>query len=168
MTLPRVVASSNPGLQLANAFGVLNEMKLTALPFFQHVNWHPDAGELRRFAAAMLIGFSVLGLLPAWRAGGISTASLILWGIGVFLAVASFVPGLGRLAYLAVYLPTSIIGYFVSHVIVAVMFFLVITPLAIILRLMGKDLLQQRRQKEKTLWTPVTGVKNEDSYYRQF
>ena len=139
-----------------------------ALPFFKHVNWRPDASELRRFAVAMLIGFAVLGLLAAWRAGGIRTASLVLWGIGVVLAVAAFLPGLGRVAYLAVYLPTSIIGYFVSHVIVALMFFLVITPLAIILRLMGKDLLQQQRQKEKTLWTPVRGVKSEDSYYRQF
>ena len=143
-------------------------MKLKALPFFQHVNWAPDAKELRRFAVAMLIGFTVLGLLSAWRAGGISIASLVLWSIGVFLAIAAFVPGLGRVAYLAVYLPTSIIGYVVSHVIVALMFFLVITPLAIILRLMGKDLLRQQPQKGMTQWTPVRGAKSEDSYYRQF
>lgn len=143
-------------------------MKLTALPFFQHVNWRPDARELRRFAIAMLIGFSLLGLLAAWRAGGVSTTAIILWSLGVFLAGAAFVPKLGRLAYLGVYLPTSIIGYFVSNVILTLMFFLVITPLGILLRLMGKDFLQQRRQKQKTQWMPVKGVKSEDSYYRQF
>ena len=143
-------------------------MKLTALPFFQHVNWRPDARELRRFAIAMLIGFSLLGLLAAWRAGGVSTTAIVLWSLGVFLAGAAFVPKLGRLAYLGVYLPTSIIGYFVSNVILTLMFFLVITPLGILLRLMGKDFLQQRRQKQKTQWMPVKGVKSEDSYYRQF
>ena len=144
-------------------------MNIKALPFFQHVKWRPDARELRRFAIAMLIGFTVLGLLSVWRASGIGTSAIVLWGIGIFLATAAFVPGLGRIAYLAVYLPTSIIGYVVSHVILALMFFFVITPLGIILRLMGKDLLQQqRRQKHTTGWMPVNGVKNEDSYYRQF
>lgn len=143
-------------------------MNLTALPFFQHIKWRPDAAELRRFAISMLVGFSLLGLFAAWRAQEISTGPIVLWGIGLLLAMAAFVPRLGRVAYLAVYLPTSIIGYFVSHVILALMFFFVITPLGITLRLMGKDLLQQRRQRHKTSWTPIKGVKNDNSYYRQF
>jgi len=143
-------------------------VKIAALPFFQHVKWRPDARELRRFAIAMLIGFSLLGLLAAWRANGIGTTSIVLWSIGIFLAVAAFVPGLGRVAYLGVYLPTSIIGYVVSNVMLALMFFVVITPLGIVLRLMGKDLLQERREKDKTQWKPVKTIKTEDSYYRQF
>ena len=31
-------------------------------PPFQHVSWDPDRAELRRFAAAMLLGFGVIGL----------------------------------------------------------------------------------------------------------
>ena len=143
-------------------------MNLTSLPFFQHVKWRPDAAELRRFAIAMLLGFSLLGLFAVWRANGIGTGSLVLWGIGASLAIAAIIPGLGRVAYLGVYLPTSIIGYFVSHVILILMFFLIITPLGFALRLMGKDPLQQRRLKQKTGWTPVKAVKREDSYYRQF
>ena len=143
-------------------------MKVTALPFFQHVKWQPDARELRRFAIAMLIGFFVLGALSAWRAKGIATGSIVLWSIGATLAVAAFVPKLGRIAYLAVYVPTSIIGYVVSNVMLTLMFFLVITPLGFIMKLMGKDVLQQQRQKRETQWTPVKDTKNEDSYYRQF
>jgi hypothetical protein len=143
-------------------------MKVAALPFFQHVKWRPDARELRRFAIAMLIGFFVLGALSAWRGRAIGTGPIVLWSIGATLAVAAFVPKLGRIAYLAVYLPTSIIGYVVSNVMLALMFFLVITPLGFILKLMGKDLLQQRREKRTTQWTPVKESKNEDSYYRQF
>jgi len=116
----------------------------------------------------MLIGFFVLGALSAWRAWGIATGSIVLWSIGATLAVAALVPKLGRIAYLAVYLPTSIIGYIVSNVMLTLMFFLVITPLGFILKLMGKDLLQQRRQKRKTQWTPVKDTRTEESYYRQF
>jgi hypothetical protein len=143
-------------------------VNITDLPFFKHIKWRPDARELRRFAVAMLIGFSLLGLFSVWRAGEITTASIVLWGIGVFLAVAAFVPRLGRLAYLGVYLPTSVIGYVVSQVILTLMFFLVITPLGIILRLMRKDVLQQRRQRQKTHWTLVKSSRTDDSYYRQF
>lgn len=143
-------------------------MKLTALPFFKHINWHPDARELRRFAVAMLIGFFVLGALATWRGNGITTTAIVLWSAGAILAVAAFIPKLGRLAYLAVYLPTSILGYVVSNIILALMFLFVITPLGILLRLMGKDLLQQRSQRGKTRWSPVRSIKNEDSYYRQF
>ena len=144
-------------------------MNLKALPFFQHLNWRPDARELRRFAIAMLIGFTILGLLSVWRGKGIGTASIVLWSLGVVLAVAAFIPRLGRMAYLAVYLPTSIIGYVVSNVLLALMFLVVITPLGLILKLMGKDLLQQqRRPKERTGWMPVKSTKTEDSYYRQF
>jgi hypothetical protein len=144
-------------------------MNLKALPFFQHLNWRPDARELRRFAIAMLIGFTILGLLSAWRGKGIGTPSIVLWSLGVVLAVAAFIPGLGRMAYLAVYLPTSIIGYVVSNILLALMFLVVITPLGLILKLMGKDLLQQqRRPKERTGWMPVKSTKTEDSYYHQF
>jgi hypothetical protein len=143
-------------------------VKLTALPFFQHVKWQPDARELRRFAIAMLVGFFVLGVLSAWRAKGIGTGSIVLCSIGVTLAIGAFVPKLGRIAYLAVYLPTSIIGYVVSNVMLTLMFFLVITPLGIIMKLMGKDVLQQRRPARTTQWTPVKEIKNKDSYYRQF
>jgi Saxitoxin biosynthesis operon protein SxtJ len=141
------------------------DVNVATLPFFQHVNWRPDARELRRFAIAMLIGFTLLGLFSVWRANGIKTGAIVLWGTGVFLATAAFVPRLGRVAYLGVYLPTSIIGYVVSHVILTLMFFFVITPLGVILRLMGKDLLQR---KEKTGWIPVKEVRSKDSYYRQF
>lgn len=113
----------------------------------------------------MLIGFAILGSLAAWRSGGLSRGAMILWSIGAGLALVAFIPGLGRLAYLAVYLPTSIIGYIVSHVVLTLMFFLVITPMGIALKLMGKDLLQKRR---RTQWRPVKGAKSEDSYYRQF
>jgi len=146
----------------------MKTVNIAALRFFQHVKWRPDARELRRFAIAMLIGFFVLGALSAWRARGVGTGSVVLWSIGAALAVAAFVPKLGRIAYLAVYLPTSIIGYVVSNVMLTLMFFLVITPLGIVMKLMDKDVLQQRRPDRTTQWTPVKETKTEDSYYRQF
>ncbi|HKZ78768.1 MAG TPA: SxtJ family membrane protein [Pyrinomonadaceae bacterium] len=143
-------------------------MSIINLPFLQHVKWHPDAKELRKFAVSMLVGFAVLGLLSAWRSGSVGTFSIVLWSIGIVLAVASFIPELARAAYLGVYLPTSVIGYIMSHVVLALTFFLVFTPLGIVLRLTGKDLLQLNPSRDETKWRRVEGREDDDRYYRQF
>ena len=134
----------------------------------ERVNWHPNQKELRRFAVAMLIGFSVLALLSAWRAKGIAQSAIVLAAIGVSLAIAAFIPKLGRAAYLAVYVSSSVVGHVVSSVVLALIFFLVFTPVGLFMRLLGKDPLQQRRPKQQVGWKRVVTVKTEDSYYRQF
>jgi hypothetical protein len=143
-------------------------MKVTHLPVFQHVEWHPSRNELRRFAVSMLIGFAVLGLLAAWRAGTFSTTTFILWCLGCMLALAALVPGLGRIAYLTVYLPTSLIGYVMSRVILALIFFLVIVPIGALLRRLGKDLLQLQAKRGQGKWRRIEHLKDRNSYYRQF
>jgi hypothetical protein len=143
-------------------------MKFTRLPFFQHVNWRPDRAELRRFAAAMVIGFAVLGLLAAWRAGGFGQAAFTLWAAGVALALGALVPGLGRFFYLLVYVPTSVIGFVVSNVILTLIFYLVFTPLGLLLKLLGKDLLGLRPGGAAGNWRRLGGAKNSDRYYHQF
>jgi hypothetical protein len=143
-------------------------MKFTELPFFQHVQWRPDRNELRRFAISMLVGFAVIGLIFIWRAGDFSRGALICWAIGAALAIAAFTPGLGRVAYLLVYLPTSVIGYVVSHIALGLIFFFIFTPLGLLLRLMGKDLLQLRAARGQTNWRRVREVGDANRYYRQF
>lgn len=135
---------------------------------FERINWQPDRKELRRFAVAMLSGFSVLAALSIWRNKGVTQTTIVLVAIGVSLAIAAFIPKLGRLAYLAVYLSTSVVGHVVSTVVLTLIFFLVFTPLGILMRLLGKDLLQQRRPKQQAGWKRIVAVKTEDSYYRQF
>jgi hypothetical protein len=143
-------------------------MKFTQLPFFQHLNWRPDRAELRRFAVAMLIGFAVLGMLAAWRAGGLGRNALALWLIGVALAVGALVPGLGRFVYLLVYLPTSIIGYVVSSIVLTLIFYFVFTPLGLLLKLLGHDLLQLNAKRAQSNWRQRGDEKHADRYYHQF
>src|SRR4051794_10109133 len=130
-------------------------LRWTEVVMFERVNWHPDRKELQRFARAMLIGFSLLALLSAWRAKGIAQSSIVLVAIGVSLAIAAFIPKLGRVTYLAVYLSTSVVGHVVSSIVLALIFFLVFTPLGMFMRLVGKDLLQQRRPKQRAGWKRV-------------
>ena len=137
-------------------------------PCFQHVRWDPDGAELRRFAGWMLGGFALLGGLAAWRAGQVGPIALILWGAGVLLAATAILPAIGRLAFLAVYIPSSLIGYVVSHVILGLTFYLVFLPIGLLLRVSGKDLLRVRPRGTNTMWSPHVADRDAASYLRQF
>src|SRR5438034_11635668 len=98
-------------------------MKIRDLRCLKHVCWEPDSAELRRFAIAMLCGFSVLGILYGLRGNNVVAGSVKGVAVGALLAVGSRIPQLGRLVYLAVYLPTSILGFVVSNVLLTLAFF---------------------------------------------
>jgi hypothetical protein len=116
----------------------------------------------------MLIGFFLLGVLSSWRQARISELATVFWGIAIVLALTSLIPGLGRFVYLMVMVPSSFVGYFVSKVVLFLIFFLVFVPTGLLLRLLGKDLLRLRPKKPRAVWTPTNSVKESDRYYRQF
>lgn len=143
-------------------------MELKKLPFFLHVHWDPDAKELLKFARAMIVGFAVIGALVAWRKHELGTAALTLWGIGAALAVLSLVPGLGKYAYLAVYIPTGILGFVVSRVILTIIFLFFFVPIGLLLKLSGKDPLHSKRNAGGSEWIAHSGAPDRKSFYRQF
>src|SRR5205823_10334773 len=108
------------------------------------------------------------GLLAAWRRHEIGSASWVLWAIGAALALGSQTPEIGKYFYLAVYIPTSILGFFISRIILTIIFYLLFAPLGLLLKLTGKDLLNLKRRAGASEWTPHPGVRDRKSYYRQF
>ena len=143
-------------------------MSLKELTYFKRVKWNPDKDELRKFSVAMLVGFAALGAISALRHHGIQWGALTLWSVGLILAIAAWIPGLNRLAYLAVYVPSSFIGHFVSKIVLFFVFFLVFAPLGVLLRLLGKDLLRLRPATPRATWTRMNSLKSSNRYYRQF
>jgi hypothetical protein len=143
-------------------------MNIRQLPCFRRVNWNPDRHDRRRFAAAMLIGFAALALLKVVRLHHLSPGAIILGSVGVALALGAVTPGLGRATYLGVYLPTSVIGYGVSRMILTLIYFLLFVPLGLFLRWRGKDLMRLRPRGRQSDWIAHRGVRDAASYYRQF
>ena len=96
----------------------------------------------RSFGIVFAVVFCVIGLLPLAFGGGARLWSL---GVGVaFLLVAVVAP--------AVLAPLSrlwlrfglLLHRIVSPVVLGIMFFVVITPMALVMRALGKDLLRLR------------------------
>ena len=143
-------------------------MNLKGLPCFQHVQWNPGPTELRSFARAMLIGFAVIGLLAAWRQDGFGTVTYTLWGSGAILAVAALMPVVGKFAHLLVYVVTGILGFVISRIILTAVFFLLFTPLGLLLKALGKDFLHTRRSSSGTEWIAHAPMSDRQSFYRRF
>ena len=53
-----------------------------------------------------------------------------------------------------------LLGRIVSPVIMGVIFFFVVTPIALIMRIIGKDLLNLKFNKDKSYWIEKTGPKS--------
>ncbi|KIX15639.1 hypothetical protein X474_03070 [Dethiosulfatarculus sandiegensis] len=46
----------------------------------------------------------------------------------------------------------SVLGYFVSRIILTILYFLVITPIGLFMRLLGKDILDKKMDSKQSYW----------------
>lgn len=128
----------------------------------------------QRLWASLLWGFVLPFVLAAVRwlfhlEGGFSMApALAAMHVTVPLAVLLPLPVIGPWVYLSVLRVFSIVGFFVSHAFLALVFYAIITPFGVVLRLTGRDPLQIRRAGEPPRWTPVAAEADRRRYYRMF
>lgn len=123
---------------------------------------------LRQFSAIWIVFFGGLGLWYGLRHDH-HTLGMVL---GV-LAVTIGPLGLWRpewikpiyTGWMAAVFP---IGWLMSNIILAVMYFVVVTPVAIFFRLIGRDTLQRRPQAVESYWQPKATPANMGQYLRQY
>jgi hypothetical protein len=133
------------------------------------ISFAPSSRVLRQFAGLWLM---VLSSLACWH--GLVRDRPVLALILAGMAMAVGLPGLVkpqaiRWVFVAAQVITMPIGWVVSHVALAVLFYGMFTPLALIFRLMGRDALRLRWQSEQaTYWTPKPAAADARSYFRQF
>lgn len=142
------------------------------------INFRPDRRMLKHFGYVAFAGFGLLGALIWWRQGLFgfdfgTTARFcawILWGLGgVSLLLSLIAPGANRPLYLLLVLLTYPLGWVLSHVVLAVVFIGVITPIGLLFRLIGRDPLRRRFDPQATsYWVPHRPAQGIERYFRQF
>jgi hypothetical protein len=125
--------------------------------------------ELRKFG--LLVGgvFAALGIL-FWLRGKAYYPWLLVPGVSlVFLGM--FGPKVLRYVYIGWMSLALVLGFVVSHVILTLFFFLVISPIGLVARLAGKDFLRRKLEPQaKTYWLrrDRPAPKTPSDYERQF
>lgn len=130
-------------------------------------SWYPDDKQLRQFAGIALIGFALIGYVFHWRFGW-TTGSWVLAGIGAVTCIAGLASPRSVLPiYGLLMLITLPIGWVVSNIFLYLLYYVVLTPVALFFRAMGRDALVRRRPQAASYWQAHRQPADLVSYYRQ-
>jgi hypothetical protein len=132
------------------------------------IQWNPDRKQLRQFAGiwfpafCALVGWSIARKTGHWHEVEIG------WATAGIISIAGLVfPPLIRPIFVGLILLTYPIGWVVSHVLLGLIFYGIVTPIGIILRVTGHDPLQINAPLGNSLWKSPTGKTDPASYLRQ-
>ena len=145
-----------------------NSYLLSAREAMIDIQWNPERKQLRQFAAIWFPAFCALvGWMVAKKTGHWAEVEIV-WAVCGGVAVAGFFyPPLIRPIFVGLILATFPIGWVVSHVLLGAIFYGVVTPIGLILRLTGHDPLQLKPPTVNTLWKTPVGKTDPASYLRQ-
>jgi hypothetical protein len=133
------------------------------------ITLHPTDRILRQFASACLI---ILGGFAAnqWLMHGNAGIAATLLAVAVLVGAAGLVrPQAVRWLFIASTVAAFPIGWVVSQVMLLVLFVGIITPVALVFRLQGRDRLSRQRRPEQTsYWKPKVTTSDMRRYLRQY
>ena len=133
------------------------------------INRDPSPRDLAIFGALLAIFAGVAGWLLR-RQGAAPVAGAAVWGIGALLVAADLVvPPSRRPIYLGWMYAVFPIGWLISHAVLAAIYYLVFTPIGLVLRFTGRDPLARRFDRSTpTYWQPHAPVSHRRRYFRQY
>jgi len=142
------------------------------------IDFDPDERTLRQFGWIALAGFGLLAGL-AWFekllfAFGLGEARAPV--AGALLAVGVLAAGIGlvhpranRFLFVGLAVLAFPIGFVLSYVIMTTLFFVIIGPIGVVMRLVGHD--PMRRELDpaaESYWTPADPMPPRERYFKQF
>ena len=112
----------------------------------------------RSFGVVFFIVFLLIGLYPLINQGEIRVWSLIIAIIFLSLGLvkSQILTPLNKIWFKF----GILLGSFVSPIIMGIIFFLVVTPIGIIMRLIGKDVLNLKYNNKSSYWIEKAGPKS--------
>ena len=131
------------------------------------INKNPGGRQLTVFAVAWLVFLGILGW-TLWKRGA-HTSAITIWALAAGVpAVGAAAPSVLRWAFLGLSYATYPIGIVVSYVALAVLYYGVVTPVGLAMRLLRHDPLDRRFDPgARSYWLARTRKKPTESYFNQ-
>ncbi len=122
---------------------------------------------LRNFGLLFFGIFCILAGMMYWKANPF-WPWLVMASI-VFLLIVVFFPMSLRQPYRLWMSLAFVMGWFMTRLILSTLFFVVMTPMRMVLRWLKKDLLDETIQKDAgTYWNKYEGIQDKDRYGKQY
>jgi hypothetical protein len=133
------------------------------------LNLNPSKKELRTFGLCALVFLALVGWIVARRSGSMPAGAAVA-GFGLLCAVAAFtVPRALRPVWIVLMVVNYPIGWVVTHMIMAIIFYLVVSPVGVIMRMTGRDPMERAFDRQgKTYWKPRRRDPDASRYFRQY
>lgn len=132
------------------------------------VNWNPERRELKQFALIWMAMFGIFGAISLWAKSSTSSATAF-WIIAAFGLLGYFRPAVLKPVYIVWMALAMPIGWAVSHLLLLAVFYLVLTPIGLLLRLFGHDPLNRQFDRAaKSYWIPHDPSHEPARYFKQF
>ena len=134
------------------------------------INWRPDQKYLRGFGQTALALLLSIGLLLHWLKDLQAAWALHIAAAGLLIYLLSLIwPPLVKPIYLLLMALALPIGWVVSHVAMAILYFLIVTPIGLVFRLMGRDLLSRKFDPHAaSYWVRHRCADSSHRYFNQF
>lgn len=133
------------------------------------IKWQPTNKDLRVFGTAFLVVALIFATTIFTKVGLTQLAQWLLGvGGGVFLLGMVWPQSLKYL-YIGMTIVAFPIGFVVGNVLLALVFYGIVTPIGLIFRLFGRDLLARRIDTDAhSYWIPRPPPSEAARYFRQF
>lgn len=133
------------------------------------VNTDPSRRQLKQFGFVWM-GFVLLFAAVAWWRFDSPVAARWIAVAAVVVPVVGWLwPAFMKAVYVGLSYAAFPIGFVVSHVVMALVYYLVVTPIGLVMRVLGHDPMHRRFDPEaSTYWIERHPVHDPKRYYRQF
>ena len=115
-------------------------------------------GTNKSFGIVFFLFFLIVSIFPLFQNGNIRIWSLIIAVIFLILGLlnSKVLTPLNKIWFKF----GILLGKFVSPIVMGVVFFAVVTPTSLIMRVLGKNLLNLKRDNKKTYWIERSKIKS--------
>ena len=134
------------------------------------INTNPSRKHLIQFGFIWMGFLAFFGAVSYLKFGSPSLAK-VLWVLAIVVPIIGWlVPAFMRLVFVGMSYLAWPIGFVVSHVVLAIVYYLVITPLGLVMRLFGYDPMKKRFDPAAASYWVTRDPTATDTkrYFRQF
>ena len=142
------------------------------------MEWNPTAKMLKTFGIIGIVAFPLLALAVYYRfnlfalipPSGMMPTVWVLLGLAAYCGIgAAAAPMILKPLFIGMSVVGVPIGIVVSFLMLAIIYFLVITPIALIFKIIGRDSMTRKFEPAaQTYWVKRPPTINVKRYFRQF